>query len=520
MYIEDKKKPNTNGPMLGQSESDSHIVMRRESDKVDKKSKVSVLFFVLLFFPLRYSKYQLKIQMLIVVPVSQLTRTMSDGAAIATFAYHKQKKVQAKTEKELNQRKQEAVERELCLQKSLSEECEDLGVDEPSTSDLFPEADLLFDSNNSPSFDQLSQDIDKKYVHHNFQMEGHEKQQEDAKKKEVDKTLNKGSGEKVKVEEPEKSSEQVANSETDQQSERAEECDKKATVTLFSDDDNSDSTLRTDLLFESLDYPTGVAEMDYNQREKSKQLSNGSKDGVIVQSSTSNFSGSYDDHHMMTNCASVSDASPTQYDVNSSPLMHKYKYKYCNRKRLLSNQNVVSKPDTKPTEDWEENTQTSNVMEVIKMSSSDEDTSESVERAKSSTSRSPSPCETSKRSASPSWEENNDESSHSYPNVYSSNKVLKLAMNSVDDSVCSADESSDKYRKPTEQCSLECMDSCSPPSPLSPEDSELEAFNTGRAARRSTQRLKKKCPCCTSPEKPKKINTKKLSPKGQFAKKR
>ncbi|XP_063704793.1 uncharacterized protein LOC134834156 [Culicoides brevitarsis] len=39
---------------------------------------------------------------------------------------------------------QAALERELRLQKSLSEECEDLGVDEPE--DLFPEAGLLFDS--------------------------------------------------------------------------------------------------------------------------------------------------------------------------------------------------------------------------------------------------------------------------------------------------------------------------------------------------------------------------------------
>lgn len=63
------------------------------------------------------------------------------------------------------QRKQAALERELRLQKSLSEECEDLGVDEPSTSDLFPEADLLFDSNHSPSFDQSSQDIVKRSLH-------------------------------------------------------------------------------------------------------------------------------------------------------------------------------------------------------------------------------------------------------------------------------------------------------------------------------------------------------------------
>lgn len=39
---------------------------------------------------------------------------------------------------------QAALERELRLQKSLSEECEDLGVDEPEN--LFPEADLLFDN--------------------------------------------------------------------------------------------------------------------------------------------------------------------------------------------------------------------------------------------------------------------------------------------------------------------------------------------------------------------------------------
>ncbi|XP_073990678.1 uncharacterized protein isoform X4 [Rhodnius prolixus] len=42
--------------------------------------------------------------------------------------------------------------RDLRLQKSLSEECEDLGVDKPSTSDLFPEAELLLDT------DPLSRD--------------------------------------------------------------------------------------------------------------------------------------------------------------------------------------------------------------------------------------------------------------------------------------------------------------------------------------------------------------------------
>lgn len=77
---------------------------------------------------------------------------------------HAGAKSQANTrlDKELLQQRMErkaaAMERELRLQKSLSEECEDLGVDEPSTSDLFPEADLLFDPNHSPSFDHSSQD--------------------------------------------------------------------------------------------------------------------------------------------------------------------------------------------------------------------------------------------------------------------------------------------------------------------------------------------------------------------------
>lgn len=65
-----------------------------------------------------------------------------------------------KLDRELMQQKMErkVYDRDIKLQKSLSEECEDLGVDEPSTSDLFPEADLLFDTNHSPSFDHSSQD--------------------------------------------------------------------------------------------------------------------------------------------------------------------------------------------------------------------------------------------------------------------------------------------------------------------------------------------------------------------------
>lgn len=58
----------------------------------------------------------------------------------------------------MQQRIEKKAAYEMKIQKSLSEECEDLGVDEPSTSDLFPEADLLFDTNHSPSFDHSSQD--------------------------------------------------------------------------------------------------------------------------------------------------------------------------------------------------------------------------------------------------------------------------------------------------------------------------------------------------------------------------
>ena len=63
-----------------------------------------------------------------------------------------------KVERMEMQRKMARIEKELRLQKSLSEECEDLGVDEPSTSELFPEADLLLDPNSSPSFEQAMQE--------------------------------------------------------------------------------------------------------------------------------------------------------------------------------------------------------------------------------------------------------------------------------------------------------------------------------------------------------------------------
>lgn len=53
----------------------------------------------------------------------------------------------------IEQRNAAELENELRLQKSLSEECEDLGVDEPSTSDLFPEAELLLDPDPSSGAD-------------------------------------------------------------------------------------------------------------------------------------------------------------------------------------------------------------------------------------------------------------------------------------------------------------------------------------------------------------------------------
>lgn len=54
-----------------------------------------------------------------------------------------------------NDRKPATMEKEFFNQKSFSEECADLGVDEPIASELFPEADLLFESG-SPKFDQIS----------------------------------------------------------------------------------------------------------------------------------------------------------------------------------------------------------------------------------------------------------------------------------------------------------------------------------------------------------------------------
>ncbi|KAG5677374.1 hypothetical protein PVAND_007138 [Polypedilum vanderplanki] len=54
-----------------------------------------------------------------------------------------------------NRKQNNVVDKEIFNPKSFSEECADLGVDEPIASDLFPEADLLFDSD-SPKFDQIN----------------------------------------------------------------------------------------------------------------------------------------------------------------------------------------------------------------------------------------------------------------------------------------------------------------------------------------------------------------------------
>lgn len=81
--------------------------------------------------------------------------------SMEAYQHQYSNKSSAKVQRHKSDKEQQRMtdyERELRLQKSLSEECEDLGVDEPSTSDLFPEADLLFDPNHSPSFDQSSQD--------------------------------------------------------------------------------------------------------------------------------------------------------------------------------------------------------------------------------------------------------------------------------------------------------------------------------------------------------------------------
>ncbi|CAH1153429.1 unnamed protein product [Phaedon cochleariae] len=186
-----------------------------------------------------------------------------------TYYVNKMKKINAESNKiDSEMQKQAAIERELRLQKSLSEECEDLGVDEPSTSDLFPEADLLFDSNHSPSFDQTSQDIIKRAPQNN------------------------------------------------------DKEDVKDSMNLFSDDENS-SSLRTDL-FEYVEYQTVETALDYQAR----QLMNGNN--------TESGSSGCEDNTLLAKCATMSEVtlnSPISPEMYQESSLHKYKFKYSNRKK-------------------------------------------------------------------------------------------------------------------------------------------------------------------------------------------
>ncbi|CAG9855183.1 unnamed protein product [Phyllotreta striolata] len=186
----------------------------------------------------------------------------------ATYYANKTKKVVAESQKmDSEMQKQAAIERELRLQKSLTEECEDLGVDEPSTSDLFPEADLLFDSNHSPSFDQTSQDVVKR---------------------------------------------------TSQVVEIKEEV--KESMNLFSDDENS-SSLRGDL-FEYVEYQP-VETLDYQKRHVN---------GTAIQAGSSGCDG----NTLLPKCTVISEVtlnSPISPDMYQETAMHKYKFKYSNRKK-------------------------------------------------------------------------------------------------------------------------------------------------------------------------------------------
>ncbi|XP_030762318.1 uncharacterized protein LOC115887126 isoform X2 [Sitophilus oryzae] len=180
--------------------------------------------------------------------------------------------------------KQAAIERELRLQKSLSEECEDLGVDEPSTSDLFPEADLLFDSNHSPSYEQ--------------------------------------SGQKIQV----------------------TEAKAKASMNLFSDDENS-SPMRNDLF----DYVEYQVEADVGQV-------NG--DGSVNAAASSG-----DDTTLVPNCATISEVtlnSPISPDyTDTTHTVNKYKYKYTNRKKCEKG----TKAQTENT--WSEVTSSEDILQVL-----------------------------------------------------------------------------------------------------------------------------------------------------------
>lgn len=166
------------------------------------------------------------------------------------------------------------IEKDKRFQKSLSEECEDLGVDEPSRSDLFPEAELLCDSNHSPSFDQ---DVVKK------------------------------------IKEEEKG------------------------IGLFCDDE----PMRTDLLFEPLDYQSNTVGLNYGPSRDitngrgncSKQSRLSREDNTLLQTSTS-----------MADVTIASPLSPEPYVDSSPPPLSKCKYKYTNRKKVERSKQLESWP--------------------------------------------------------------------------------------------------------------------------------------------------------------------------------
>ncbi|XP_017782163.1 PREDICTED: uncharacterized protein LOC108566683 isoform X2 [Nicrophorus vespilloides] len=195
-------------------------------------------------------------------------------------------------------RRQAAMDREIRLQKSLSEECEDLGVDEPNSCDLFPEA-VLFDAHNSPSFDQTSQEL-----------------------------LRRTS---------------VLHA---QQQDKAD--DQK--LTLFADDD---------LMFDASHHPSVDVKKQYSQKElrmTHKVVINGQcsvASAVPVPSATvtaaiAATTGQCKDNTLLQTCTSMSDVtlssplSPEKYHANTPPATNKSMLKYSNKKRA----------DRKPTDNW------------------------------------------------------------------------------------------------------------------------------------------------------------------------
>nr|CAI5832721.1 unnamed protein product [Callosobruchus analis] len=235
----------------------------------------------------------------------------------AIYYTNKAKKVTIDSQKpESDAQKQAMLERELRLQKSLSEECEDLGVDEPSTSDLFPEADLLFDSNHSPSFDHNSQEGVKKGHHGTEKEEG-----------------------------------------------------TKSSINLFSDDDNS-SSLKSDL-FEYVEYHTVESALDH----QAKQLMNGNNPETESSSCEDNTL-----LPKCSNMSEVTLNSPISPEVYAECSVNKYKFKYTNRKKsekikqsdsagetITNSEDAVSSVDSCKLRSEEENYKNSSILQVVEV---------------------------------------------------------------------------------------------------------------------------------------------------------